>query len=346
MERHNGHFYNWYDTRTLAPLAPRYVSTVDSGNLAASLITLRQGLLGLIAGEPASPLLHAMERAAQRCAELTSEMDFSFLLHPKRKLLHIGYNVDQAQLDAARYDLLASEARMASFLAIAKSDIPQENWVRLGRALILARGHKTLLSWSGTMFEYLMPMLWTRSFPNSLLDCAVRAAVRCQRAFLAGTGTPWGISECAASERVDGEYRYHAFGVPDLALRPDGDGALVIAPYASILALMVDPETATANLKRHAAQGLLTDRGFYEAVEYTKQPAIVRSFMAHHHGMSLLALDNVLNSGCMQERFHREPMVQATELLLHERPSRAAPVDKPAAAELPAPAPKTSVSAA
>ena len=335
MERHRGHFYNWYDTRTLAPLPPRYVSTVDSGNLAACLITLRQGLLELctrpIDGprDPAEALLTRMQTLAERAGELVAQMDFRFLFDADRKLLHIGFHVESGQLDESSYDLLASEARIASFIAIAKSDIPQENWRRLGRAHVLARGHKTLLSWSGTMFEYLMPLLWTKCFPNSLLDRATRAAVRCQCSYTTKQNVPWGISECASSERVEGEYRYHAFGVPDLALRTDGQHRLVIAPYASVLALMIDPKAATANLKSHAAAGLLARCGFYEAVDHTSGATTVRSYMAHHQGMSLVALGNVLHHDCMQERFHRDLMVQATELLLHERPSRSAPVEKP-----------------
>jgi cyclic beta-1,2-glucan synthetase len=421
LERHNGHFYNWYDTGTLAPLCPRYVSTVDSGNLAASLITLRQGLLeqlkrpvidrslaeaaadrmpgaklpatptslpewrtwlrdiqperlaeldaiapgdsiheftnvptlgelpaiyDLLLARPNQPLAQelalARDRAilllrninayAHRCSELVGQMDFSFLFHPKRKVFHIGFDVETQQLDPSRYDLLASESRIASFIAIAKSDVPQENWLRLGRALVLADGRRALLSWSGTMFEYLMPLIWMKNFPNSLLDRATRAAVRCQRAYARRRRVPWGISESACSERVNGgDYRYHAFGVPDLALRPGQESHLVIAPYASVLALMTDPKAATANLKRQAAEGLLTRHGFYEAVDFTTTRTVVRSYMAHHQGMSLLSLDNVLNGSCMQERFHLEPMVQATELLLHERIGRAVPVEKPPA---------------
>ncbi len=399
MERHRGHFYNWYDTRTLAPLPPRYVSTVDSGNLAASLIALRQGLLeqlkrpvidacvvdairdhggaapgktpstlaewrawlnelaptvplartwreeldALAPGEESDSvpvlsevapptLLDRLRQCADLAHELLREMEFGFLLHRKRKLLHIGYNVDTERLDVSRYDLLASEARIASFVAIAKSDIPQENWLRLGRALVLAEKQPALLSWSGTMFEYLMPLLWMKSFPGSLLDRGIRGAVKCQRRFAKRRGVPWGVSECACSERIEGDFRYHAFGIPDLALRPVTETSLVIAPYASVLALMTQPCEAAANLQAQAARGWLGALGFHEAADFGDsgtREKMVPVYMAHHQGMSLVALDNVLNGDRMRERFHREPMVQATELLLHERVGRAVPVEKP-----------------
>ncbi len=323
MDRYRGHFYNWYDTTSLASLHPRYVSTVDSGNMAASLITLRQGLLE-------EPQEYAL---ADRVAKLVDEMDFRFLLDAKRKLLHTGYNVESQTLDGFHYALLGSEARTAVFIAIAKNEIPNEAWLRLGRNLIGEGNRKVLLSWSGTMFEYFMPMLWLRNYPGSLLDHAVSGAVVTQQNYAASNGVPWGVSECASSEREDGpEFRYHAFGVPTLALDPNLDSRLVIAPYASVLAVMTHPKEATANLRRFADYGWLSELGFFESADFEgsrTKANIVGAFMAHHQGMSLLALDNALNRNIMSKRFHREPMIQATELLLQERIPAWIPIEKP-----------------
>jgi cyclic beta-1,2-glucan synthetase len=328
MERYRGHFFNWYDTVSLAPLPPRYVSTVDSGNLAAALIALRHGLLE----EPRE------EALAERVSALFSAMDFSFLLDHKRKLLHTGYNVESGQLDGYHYALLGSEARTAVFVAIAKNDVPQECWLRLGRTVTGHRGHHVLFSWSGTMFEYLMPMLWLRNHPGTLLDETARGAVKYQQHYGAARRVPWGISECASSEREYGpEFRYHAFGVPALALDPEVDARLVVAPYASVLALMTCPKQAAANMRRMASRGWLGTYGFYESADFGAvkgaglkgKETLVRAFMAHHQGMSLLALDNALNRNCMSKRFHREPMVQATELLLQERLPAWVQVEKP-----------------
>jgi cyclic beta-1,2-glucan synthetase len=320
MERFRGHFFNWYDTTTLAVLPPRYVSTVDSGNLAAALLTLKCGMLEI--GE---------NSLAARAAALFDAMDFSFLLDPKTKLLYLGFDDESRELDACHFDSLASEARIASFVAIAKNDIPHENWLRLGRLLTAAAGHRVLLSWSGTMFEYLMPCLWLRNYGDTLLDRTAHGAVKAQREFAARHRVPWGISESAFAEIDGGEYGYYAFGVPKLTLKPDtGKNRLVIAPYASALALMVDPAAAARNLRKLARRGWLSPFGFYEAADFTRsreQEDLVKIHMAHHQGMALLALDNVLNRCRMQKRFHSDPMVRATELLLQERPSMAAPLE-------------------
>jgi cyclic beta-1,2-glucan synthetase len=326
MPRVRGHFLNWYDTRTLKPLDPRVVSTVDSGNLAAALIALHQGLLEL-KEEQAAEL-------AQRAFRFLEQMDFGFLLDPRRKLLFIGYNADTGDFESSHYDLLASEARIASFIAIAKDDIPLENWMRLGRTLTLAAGHRVLLSWSGTMFEYLMPSLWLHNYGNTLLDQSARGAVKFQERFGAEKGIPWGVSESASCERENGDFCYSAFGLKELAVRPDVDRErVVIAPYASALALMVDPHASVANLKRQEKRGWLGEHGFFEAADFTElgtREKLVKSYMAHHQGMSLIALDNALNRNRMRKRFHAEPMVQATELLLQERLAPVVLVEKSA----------------
>jgi cyclic beta-1,2-glucan synthetase len=253
------------------------------------------------------------------------DMDFSFLFDENRQLLRIGYNVDEDRGDQSYYDLLASEARTAVFLAIAKGDIPRETWLRLGRKLTAYHDQVSLLAWSGTMFEYLMPQLHLRSYAGTLLDRSLRAAVRIQQAYGQERGVPWGISEAAHAERDQrGQYQYHAFGVPPLSASGEEAKRLVIAPYASMLALMIDPARAAANLRGMAANGWWTRHGFFESIDYSKAgaqgtPEVVHCFMAHHQGMALLAIDNALLGNRMQERFHHDPLVQSTEFLLEER---------------------------
>ena len=259
------------------------------------------------------------------------QMDFSFLLNPKSKLLHIGYNADSGILDDSYYDLLASEARLASFIAIAKNDAPQENWLRLGRALTKEAGHRILLSWSGTMFEYLMPQLWLQSWPDTLLDHSAHAVVSCQRAYAKRKSIPWGISESACAEPLqDSEFRYHAWGIPAIALRQDEPERLVASPYAAALALLTCPRDAADNLKHQAERGWLGEFGFYEAADFTGgcEEKLVRGYMAHHQGMILLALDSVLNARPMQRRFHSSPYVESAEFLLQERLRFATLVEK------------------
>ena len=503
MERHRGHFYNWYDTRSLKPLSPLYVSMVDSGNLAGHLLVLRQGLLELIdasvlsarafgglrdtqrilvdtvgrsapadllrrldqlgsalehrpatLGDAASslhrisltaaqipaelganmeacwwasaleracashsddlthiaawttlppipdqagqadelrvilaqlneaPSLHAVaalpesilpsldaviarsqapaqtqwcgqlrraivdasQRAAERiqalrqaadqCQEL-ADMDFSFLFDKSRDLFAIGYNVRDHRLDASFYDLLASEARLGSFIVTAQDQVGQEHWFALGRMLTRTGGVPALLSWSGSMFEYLMPLLVMPTYVQTLLDQTCHAIVRRQIRYGRQRGVPWGISE-SGYNTIDAHlnYQYRAFGVPGLGLKRGLAEDLVIAPYASALALMVAPDAACRNLQRLDTDGQSGAYGFYEAIDYTPsrlppgdKSITVRQFMAHHQGMSLLALAYVLLNKPMQRRFDADPMLRAADLLLQERvPKAVAPV--------------------
>ena len=498
LERHRGHFYNWYDTQTLQPLPPRYISTVDSGNLAGHLLTLRAGLLALaddkilparlfdgvsdtlgilaeaaggvaagpmaefrkdlepafaappatlaaarlhlvrlaagaaklvtqVAGSldakgdtapeseangwaqalarqcrealdeltflapwlllPAAPSgleefadiagiptlrglarldaelcpiigrrldaettpaqrdwlaelrrhiaegsahagdrMAAIERLALQCGEL-ARMEYDFLYDKTRHLLTIGYNVDERRVDSGYYDLLASEARLCSFVAIAQGQLPQENWFALGRLLTGTGGEPVLLSWSGSMFEYLMPLLVMPTYDNTLLDQTCKAAVARQIDYGGQRGVPWGMSESGYNTvDVHLNYQYRAFGVPGLGLKRGLAEDLVIAPYASALALMVAPEEACLNLQRLAAEGYIGRFGFFEAIDYTparqrrgQSSVLVRSFMAHHQGMSLLALAYLILDRPMQRRFESDRLFQAIMLLLQER---------------------------
>jgi cyclic beta-1,2-glucan synthetase len=469
LARYRGHFYNWYDTRSLDPLQPRYISTVDSGNLAAHLLTLRQGLLTLpdqkivhpglfnglsdtlevladvVAAEestsrhpltqspppgregahlaqlrkdlesaynsPPGTLTAARSSLAQlttsaeellsridtagllpddraawwaraftaQCqaalADLTilppltdcsidevptlrdlakqgndaaaeriltierlalqseemSRMEFDFLFDKASHLLAIGYNVDGHRRDTGYYDLLASEARLCCFLGIAQGQLPQESWFALGRLLTNAGGEPVLVSWSGSMFEYLMPLLVMPTYDRTLLDETCKAAVARQIEYGRERGVAWGISE-SGFNTIDAQlsYQYRAFGVPGLGLKRGLADDLVVAPYASALALMVAPEEACLNLQRLAAEDCEGKFGFYEAIDHTpsrlqhgQSSVVVRSFMAHHVGMSFLSLAYLLLDRPMQKRFEADPLFQATTLLLQERVPRA-----------------------
>ena len=451
LEKHQGHLLNWYDTVSRAPLHPRYVSTVDSGNLAGALIALAQGLLtieeqpqttaqrlaGLVdaadllaaasattndarigpalsdinrlaraivatgstddaqaaaAVEAMMPELAAAVTALDRQAPLSSDgelaywsravlragaqvraqatvrvevlqalvrrmsavvdaMRFDFLYDRRRRIFAIGYRLaDQdgaGRLDGAFYDLLASEARLASFVAIAKGDVPQHHWFHLGRLVTNVDGRATLMSWGGTMFEYLMPQLLLRNFPGTLLDQSCHASVRRQIEYGRQRSVPWGVSESAyAFTDRDGNYQYRAFGVPGLGLKRGLSADVVIAPYATALASMITPTAAVDNLERLAGLGLDGRFGFCEAIDYTPRsrdaaaspdtaagPVVVRAFFAHHQGMSLVAIANVVCGDVFVERFHADPRVKATELLLQERVPREAILSEPRPSE-------------
>jgi cyclic beta-1,2-glucan synthetase len=465
LERFRGHFYNWYDTRDLRPLDPKYVSSVDSGNLAGHLIALSnacsemmshplpgpdwtagiadtlllvreslrafsddphgesagghkiaekteamfaslrdipatsagiartleeleghasalvgraRALTGERSGEAgellywaeaaqASIRSHARDAAllepgsdpaaaaeawrllAERLAalgetsmKLFKEMEFGFLFDEARHLLSIGYRVAEGTLDPDCYDLLASEARLASFVGIAKGEVPVRNWFQLGRSLTPVDRGSALISWSGSMFEYLMPSLVMRAPAESLLGQTNRFVVRRQIRNGRERGIPWGVSESAYNVRdLEFTYQYSNFGIPGLGLKRGLSEDAVIAPYATALAAMVDPTAAVENYVRLAEAGGRGTFGFYEALDYTparlpegEPVAIVRTYMAHHQGMTVVAIDNALHDGLMRARFHAEPIIQATELLLQERTPRDVAVIRPRAEEV------------
>jgi cyclic beta-1,2-glucan synthetase len=290
----------------------------------------------------AAALIRRLTAVAQTAEKMIHAMDFSFLFDNTRKLFSIGYRVTEGSLDPNCYDLLASEARVTSFIAIAKGDVPSSHWFRLSRALTPVGRGSALISWSGSMFEYLMPALVMRSPAGSLLSQTYELVVRRQIAYGAERGVPWGVSESAYNARdLDFAYQYSSFGVPGLGLKRGLSEDVVVAPYATALAAMIDPAAATQNFARLAEAGGRGSYGFYEALDYTrtrlpegKDVAVVRAYMAHHQGMLLVAFDNVLNDGAMRTRFHAEPIVQATELLLQERTPRDVLVARPRAEEV------------
>ncbi|TBW36784.1 glycosyl transferase [Siculibacillus lacustris] len=283
-----------------------------------------------------------MTGVAATARALALEMDFAFLLDPERKLLSIGFSVADNRLDTNCYDLLASEARLASLFAVAKGDLPTRHWFRLGRAATPLGNGSALISWSGSMFEYLMPSLVMRAPTGSLLEQTNRLVVERQEAYGRSRGVPWGISESAYNARdIEFTYQYSNFGVPGLGLKRGLADNLVIAPYATGLATMVDPTGAQRNFERLAAMGARGRYGFYEALDFTRSRlpddetvVIVRSHMAHHQGMTIVAIANALQAGRMRERFHREPMIQACELLMQERMPRDVALARPQAQEI------------
>ncbi|HVJ43470.1 MAG TPA: glucoamylase family protein, partial [Dongiaceae bacterium] len=451
LERFRGHFFNWYDTRDLRPLDPKYVSTVDSGNLAGHLLVLahtcrewrerpviapssllnalqdalalaREALRSLQAAETAeatsldqalgafsasikasrigpqdatvilaelmpltadvaakaaslarrigddatdvtfwanaiqataeshsrdlAPPSGAVDALAgqllsleQTARHMAVEMEFGFLLNRERQLLSIGFLVSEGTLDPSCYDLLASEARLASLFAIAKGDIPTRHWFRLGRAVTPVGRGAALISWSGSMFEYLMPSLVMRAPANSLLEQTSRLVVNRQVSYGTKLGLPWGISESAYNARdLEFTYQYSSFGVPGLGLKRGLGESAVIAPYATGLATMVVPAVATRNFQHLAAAGAQGRYGFYEALDFTRKHlrdgqsvAVIRAFMSHHQGMTIIAIANALFDGVMRTRFHSDPIVQATDLLLQERTPRDVVLEHPKA---------------
>ncbi|PEH89919.1 GH36-type glycosyl hydrolase domain-containing protein [Comamonas terrigena] len=383
MERHQGHFLNWYDTETLQPLHPRYVSTVDSGNLSAHLLAVSQACVAL-ARDPLEP--HAAQQAlhasqlrlqahhsheesswihadqlvtsqsaardiaasaageapsitrklldlAHRLDQLAWDADFRFLFDAKRHLLHIGYRVEEQALDASFYDLLASEARTTSLLAITKGDVPVRHWKALGRPFFASGRNAVLRSWSGSMFEYLMPTLVMADPHGSALDDANRSALREQIAFVRGQGIPWGISESAYAGRDQTlAYQYAPQGVPRLALRRTPMADKVIAPYATALACQIDTPAACNNFRALAALSARGRYGFFEALDFTpglqapgERFTRVSTYMAHHQGMTIVALANVLRQGAAQRWLMGHPRIEAVSSLLQERAPRELP---------------------
>ncbi|MDZ4168377.1 MAG: glucoamylase family protein [Coriobacteriia bacterium] len=282
-------------------------------------------------------LLARLRLSSDIAREMWEHTDFGMLYDPHRQLFSIGYNLSEGRLDGSYYDLVASECRLASFLAIAKGDVPQEHWFRLGRSLTKTAQGRALVSWSASMFEYLMPLLVMRDWPGTLLSETYRVVVDRQIAYGSDRGVPWGVSESAFNAKdVNLTYQYQAFGVPGLGLKRGLSDDIVIAPYASVLALPVAPAAVTANLAAIREAGGEGAYGLYEALDYTpgrvpagQTRAVVRAYFAHHQGMSFVALTNTLAGACMQTRFHGDPLVVSAELLLQERVPRNALVVEP-----------------
>jgi hypothetical protein len=303
----------------------REIQALSDSSIATAAASLRTMLLRSVA--EVERMTGKLGQLADAADAMAQEMDFRFLYNERRSLLSIGYDVTRMTFLPSCYDLLASEARAAVFFAIAKGDIPQECWLRMGRAHVRWGDEQVLQSWGGTLFEYLMPNLWMRNYPQTILDQCARAVVRCQQKWADRKDIPWGISEAAYSlQDSDGQYQYQTFGIPALALRRYTSDDVVVSPYATFLALLVDPSHAVQNLESMKRKNWLGPWGFCDAVDFspsrgngTKEGKLVRTWMAHHQGMSLVAACNLLTDGAIQDLFHAEPAVLATELLLHEK---------------------------
>ena len=276
--------------------------------------------------QKAETLISYINALTEKIRKLSEATRFIHLYDAKKQLFSIGYSIKGKKLSRSYYDLLASEARQTSYIAIARGEVPASHWFKMGRTLTVMDGYKGLLSWTGTMFEYLMPLLIMKSYKNTLLDETYAFAVRSQKKYGAQKGMPWGVSESGYFATENNlNYKYKAIGVPWLGLKRGLANDAVVAPYATFLALMVDPEGALKNLKRLSAAGMVGKYGFYEAADFApkragnQKIAIVKSYMAHHQGMSLLAIDNFLNNNVMQMRFHANPEVRSARLLLQEK---------------------------
>lgn len=324
MERFSGHLFNWYNTRTLQVLHPFFVSSVDSGNLVAALIVVRQTCLELANTD--------LERASRcnslagRIHQFVGEMDFRFMYDEERELFAIGYDLELAQRDNRHYDLLGSEARLTSYIAIALGQAPEKHWFQLGRPFRRVNGVPTLVCWGGSLFEYLMPTLFLPDFPGTLLDETYHRVIDCHVRYGASHGTPWGMAEAGYyAFDQDLNYQYKMFGVPELSIRPDMPDEMVVPSYATFLALPYAPQLAWQNLRVFEALGGLGEFGFCESFDYTtgrleagETFAIVQEYMAHHQGMCLAALNNCLNRQAIRQRFWSDTAMAAKSNLLQE----------------------------
>ena len=327
LERHCGHFYNWYDTQSCAVLAPAYISTVDSGNFSAMALATAQSCAELAKEEQEAGWTQRLHALSDAFADLAWQADFRFLYNEKRHLFHIGYRVAERQLDSGFYDLLASESRLTSIIAIAKGDAPVRHWASLGRLFFAVGRHVGLRSWTGSMFEYLMPrLLMDEPHGSALREASVTALLE-QMAFANTQGLPWGVSESAYAARDHTlAFQYAPQGVPRLALRRTPADELVVAPYATALAAMVSPQRAAQNFRMLEALGARSELGFMDALDFSparkpadKAYAPVETYMAHHQGMTLVALANVLLEGCAQRWGMAAAAMQAMESLLQDR---------------------------
>ena len=327
LPKWNGHLYNWYNIKTLKPLYPRYISTVDSGNFVGYLYTLKQFIKSVIKNKTEKDLFENLEEMLKDIDTIIDNTDFSVLYDEEKGIFSIGFNVEENTITDSYYDLLASEARQASIVAIAKKDIPAKHWNNLSRTLTSLNGYKGLISWSGTAFEYLMPNINIRKYRGSLLDESCKFLIMSQREYSKRLDVPWGISEAAFNLKdLNSNYQYKAFGIPWLGLKRGLADELNISPYASILAITEESREVIKNLKDLESKGMYNKYGFYEALDFTpdrlpygEKYIPVKTYMAHHQGLILLSINNLMNNNVLQNRFMKNPEIQAIDVLLQER---------------------------
>lgn len=334
LEKWHGHLYNWYNIKTLEPLRPRFVSTVDSGNFISILYVAkdflkseRNKLYNYMPGTNVEKFSEALDSLIKLNDSLIEETNFKVLYSMSRNLFSIGFDVESGMLVDSYYDMLMSENRITSMVAIAKKDISSKHWFALARNMIDVDGYKGLMSWAGTAFEYFMPYLFMKSYEYTLIDQSMFFCEYSQIKYAKKYKVPFGVSESAYAKRdPDLNYQYKSFGIPWLGLKRGLNSSLVVAPYASILMLELAPKKVYENLQWLKKIGMYSSFGFYESIDYTKehihdnaQSEIIRTYMAHHQGMALTAINNYLNNGIIRNRFHSDEGIKAAEILLKER---------------------------
>lgn len=323
LPKWNGHLYNWYNIKTLEPLIPRYISSVDSGNFIGFLYTVKQFLKEKEFTQYKNRILNLIDQIDR----VINNTDFGVLYNEENMLLSIGYDIEENKLADTYYDLLASEARQASFVAIAKRDIPEKHWNSLSRTLTEMNNYKGLISWTGTAFEYLMPHINITKYPGSLIDESCKFMIKSQQEYAKKLGIPWGISEAAFNLKdLNNNYQYKAFGIPWLGLKRGLADDMVVSTYGSVLAINDYPKEVVANLKNLEAQEMLGKYGFYESIDFTPErlnqnskSVPVKTYMAHHQGLILLSINNLFNDNILQKRFMKNPEIKAIDVLLQER---------------------------
>ena len=332
LAKWNGHLYNWYNIKTKEPLNPRYISTVDSGNFVGYLYVTKTFLENLIENEE-NLRIKDKEQECRKIKEMKNIIeniinitDFSLLYNNEEQIFSIGFNIDENKLTNSYYDLLASEARQASLIAIAKKDIPSKHWNYLGRTLTTLGKYKGLISWSGTAFEYLMPNINIPKYEGSLLDESCKFMIKSQIEYSKKLNLPWGISEAAFNLKdLHSNYQYKAFGIPWLGLKRGLADEMVVSSYGGFLAINDVPKEELINLKRLEKEGMYDKFGFYESIDYTPQrvekgktSSVVKTYMAHHQGLILLSINNLFNKDILVKRFMKNPEMEAVGILLQE----------------------------
>ena len=336
LPKWNGHLYNWYQIRTKEPLMPRYISTVDSGNFVGYLFVVKTFLLESIEKSKEEKEIVELKELENIVDNLIKNTDFSLLYNNELQMFSIGYNLEENKLTDSYYDLLASEARQASLVAIAKKDVPSKHWNNLSRTLTTLNNYKGLVSWSGTAFEYLMPDINIPRYVGSLLDESCKFMIMSQKEYSKKLNIPWGISEAAFNVKdLKSNYQYKAFGIPWLGLKRGLGDELVVSSYGSILAIGDLPKEEIENLKKLEKEGMLSKYGFYESIDYTpervekgKTSSVVKTYMAHHQGLILLSINNLFNNKILVQRFLKNPEMQAISVLLQEKMPEAGVITK------------------
>jgi len=328
LDKWHGHLYNWYNIVTLEPLRPRFVSTVDSGNFIACIYVLNEFLNTMLGTKVVIATLKTkMVELQNICKDLMDNTDFSLLYVKSKNIFSIGFDVESAKLVDSYYDMLMSESRLTSLIAIAVSDVTSKHWFALARNLVKVDGMKGLLSWSGTSFEYFMPNLFTKTYNYTLIDEALAFAINSQIKYAKSVGVPWGISESAfAVQDNEQNYQYKAFGIPWLGLQRGLNDNMVVSPYSSLMCLNYSPKKVYNNIKHLRKYNAYSTYGFYEAIDFTKKHIgkdkkyeVVKTYMAHHQGMVLTAINNYINGEVIKNRFHSNPCIDAADILLKER---------------------------